>query len=191
MKRINFLTLTAAAVLSLSAVSCNTSAGVSSSVPEDRSQEWKALEQPLNFYIANDLGRNGYYDQKPIAETMGRMAEAIDIEFVVAAGDVHHFEGVQSVSDPLWMTNYELIYSHPDLMTLRDYDRENHTQLLKTLYCYLACGLNATAAAEALYIHRNTLYQRLGKIETLITSNLNNPETRLYLQISYQIGDFS
>ena len=80
---------------------------------------------------------------------------------------------------------------HPDLMTLRDYDRENHTQLLKTLYCYLACGLNATAAAEALYIHRNTLYQRLGKIETLITSNLNNPETRLYLQISYQIGDFS
>ena len=114
MRRINFLTLTAAAVLSLSAVSCNTSAGVSSSVPEE---EWKALEQPLNFYIANDLGRNGYYDQKPIAETMGRMAEAIDIEFVVAAGDVHHFEGVQSVSDPLWMTNYELIYSHPDLMT--------------------------------------------------------------------------
>ena len=29
---------------------------------------------------------------------------------------MHHFEGVQSVSDPLWMTNYELIYSHPDLM---------------------------------------------------------------------------
>ena len=47
---------------------------------------------------------------------MGEMAETIDIEFVVAAGDVHHFEGVQSVSDPLWMTNYELIYSHPDLM---------------------------------------------------------------------------
>ena len=77
---------------------------------------WKALEKPLNFYLCNDLGRNGYYDQKPIAETMGRMAEAIDIEFVVAAGDVHHFEGVRSTSDPLWMTNYELIYSHPDLM---------------------------------------------------------------------------
>ena len=116
MKRINLLSLTAAAVLSLTAVSCNTSTGVSSSTEEDRSEEWKALEQPLNFYIANDLGRNGYYDQKPIARTMGEMAETIDIEFVVAAGDVHHFEGVQSVSDPLWMTNYELIYSHPDLM---------------------------------------------------------------------------
>ena len=77
---------------------------------------WKELEKPLNFYLINDSGRNGYYEQKTIAETMGKMAETIDIEFVVAAGDVHHFEGVRSVSDPLWMTNYELIYSHPDLM---------------------------------------------------------------------------
>lgn len=77
---------------------------------------WKAMEKPLNFFLANDLGRNGYYDQKPIAELMGNMAEQIDIECVIAAGDVHHFEGVRSVSDPLWMTNYELIYSHPELM---------------------------------------------------------------------------
>jgi hypothetical protein len=79
-------------------------------------ESWKTLEKPLNFYLANDLGRNGYYDQKPIAELMGNMAETVDIECVVAAGDVHHFEGVRSVNDPLWMTNYELIYSHPELM---------------------------------------------------------------------------
>lgn len=97
--------------LALSMISCG-----QATVTADHTQEWKSLEKPLNFYLANDLGRNGWYDQKPIAETMGRMAEAIDIEFVVAAGDVHHFEGVQSISDPLWMTNYELIYSHPDLM---------------------------------------------------------------------------
>lgn len=77
---------------------------------------WKALEKPVNFLLANDLGRNGYYDQKPIAELMGWMAENVGIEAVVAAGDVHHFEGVRSVNDPLWMTNYELIYSHPELM---------------------------------------------------------------------------
>lgn len=69
-----------------------------------------------NFIIANDLGRNGYFDQKQIAATMGLMAEKADIEFVSAAGDIHHFNGVASVTDPLWMTNYELIYSHPSLM---------------------------------------------------------------------------
>jgi 3',5'-cyclic AMP phosphodiesterase CpdA len=69
-----------------------------------------------NFIIANDLGRNGYYDQKPIATSMGQWADSADIEFVAAAGDVHHFNGVASVNDPLWMTNYELIYSDPSLM---------------------------------------------------------------------------
>ena len=78
--------------------------------------EWAKLEKSVNFYVANDLGRNGYYDQKPIAELMGRMAETVGIECVAAAGDIHHFEGVTSTQDPLWMTNYELIYSHPELM---------------------------------------------------------------------------
>ena len=73
-------------------------------------------EDSHSFILANDLGRNGYYLQKPIAERMGMVAEQNDIEFVAAPGDVHHFEGVASTSDPLWMTNYELIYAHPELM---------------------------------------------------------------------------
>ena len=79
--------------------------------------DYSVFDKKFNFYVANDLGRNGYYDQKPIAELMGVMAEnGTDPEFVLATGDVHHFEGVRSVNDPLWMTNYELIYSHPELM---------------------------------------------------------------------------
>lgn len=78
--------------------------------------DYTPFDKKLNFYIANDLGRNGYYDQKPIAELMGTMGEEIGPEFVIAAGDVHHFEGVRSIHDPLWMTNFELIYSHPELM---------------------------------------------------------------------------
>ncbi len=73
-------------------------------------------EEETHFIIANDLGRNGYYQQKPIAALMGAVAEQNDIEFIAAAGDVHHFMGVASTSDPLWMTNYELIYDHPELM---------------------------------------------------------------------------
>lgn len=81
-----------------------------------RSGEYPFSKDKFNFFIAGDLGRNGYYDQKTIAELMGTMAETAGPEFVLAAGDVHHFDGVQSVDDPLWMTNYELIYSHPELM---------------------------------------------------------------------------
>ena len=79
--------------------------------------DYSIFKKQFNVFIANDLGRNGYYDQKPIAELMGQMAEAgADPEFIIATGDVHHFNGVSSINDPLWMTNYELIYSHPELM---------------------------------------------------------------------------
>lgn len=86
------------------------------SITAQNKEEWKTLKGNLNLYIANDLGRNGYYDQKTIANIMGEMAEEVEPEAVIAAGDVHHFEGVASVNDPLWLTNYELIYSHPELM---------------------------------------------------------------------------
>lgn len=79
-------------------------------------ESWKKLTGQLTFYMANDLGRNGYYDQKPIAELMGEMASTVNPKCVLAIGDIHHFNGIASTSDPLWMTNYELIYSHPDLM---------------------------------------------------------------------------
>ena len=69
----------------------------------------------INFLVVSDTGRNGAYEQKPIASLMGQMAEEEDFEAVLALGDVHHYMGIESTSDPLWMTNYELIYSHPEL----------------------------------------------------------------------------
>ena len=77
---------------------------------------WAAVSSAqMRLLVANDLGRNGYYEQKPIAERMGKMAGELEVEAVLALGDIHHFMGVESVNDPLWMTNYELIYSHPEL----------------------------------------------------------------------------
>lgn len=73
------------------------------------------LPAQVKLIVANDTGRNGAYDQKPIAETMGRIAQEMGPDAVLAIGDTHHYMGVQSTSDPLWMTNYELIYSHPEL----------------------------------------------------------------------------
>lgn len=93
----------------VSVTSCKPTTDSTSSLPAE-------VEDNFNFIVANDLGRNGYYDQKIIAEQMGETAGEIGIEFVAAAGDIHHFEGVASVNDPLWNTNYEYIYSHPELM---------------------------------------------------------------------------
>lgn len=109
MKTVQFFSalLLMGAIVSVS--SCKPTTESTSSLPAE-------VEDNFNFIVANDLGRNGYYDQKIIAEQMGETAGEIGIEFVAAAGDIHHFEGVASVNDPLWNTNYEYIYSHPELM---------------------------------------------------------------------------
>ena len=36
---------------------------------------WDSLKADVTFFMGNDLGRNGYYEQKPIARMMGEMAE--------------------------------------------------------------------------------------------------------------------
>ena len=90
--------------------------GPGNTTPETVRSEWKKLKGDITLYMANDLGRNGYYDQKPIAELMGEMGEVLGPKCVLAVGDIHHFNGVASVNDPLWMTNFEQVYSHPELM---------------------------------------------------------------------------
>ena len=124
MNRRNYLQ-TLSALFAVSALGCTPTRKESASqtpeaeavLPQGMTFELPDLpEEAKNFYLVSDLGRNGYYEQKTIAELMGKMAEQVDIEFVVAAGDTHHFEGVASIDDPLWMTNYELVYSHPELM---------------------------------------------------------------------------
>ena len=62
--------------------------------------EWQKMKGDVTLYMANDLGRNGYYDQKTIAELMGTMAETIGPKCVLAVGDIHHFNGVASTQDP-------------------------------------------------------------------------------------------
>ncbi len=107
--------------------------GQSESVVPKHAQALAELDGHFTFMIANDLGRNGYYDQKPVAEMMGVVAAIADPEFVAMIGDAHHFQGVRSVHDPLWNTNFEWIYKHPELMlawhpVLGNHEYEGNTQ---------------------------------------------------------------
>jgi len=56
--------------------------------------------------------------------------------------------------------------------------------LLKTLEIYLDAGGNATRAAKQLFLHRNTLRQRLDRISTLLGVDLTASERWLPLQLA-------
>lgn len=61
-----------------------------------------------------------------------------------------------------------LDYCNSKLNRLEEYDNANGTSLQETLLTYYMNGFNSAKAAEALYIHRNSLLYRLKKIEELL-----------------------
>ncbi|MBE3581891.1 MAG: helix-turn-helix domain-containing protein [Thermoanaerobacteraceae bacterium] len=81
-------------------------------------------------------------------------------------------------------------FCHPALRVLREYDRDNNTDLYSTLRAYLECNLNPCAAAKALFIHRNSLIYRIKRIQQLIGLDLNDPKVVRSLMDSFRIDTF-
>ena len=158
--------------------------------------DWKKLKGNVTMYLANDLGRNGYYDQKPIAELMGHMGETLKPKCVIAAGDVHHFNGIQSVNDPLWMTNYELIYSHPELMinwfpvcgnheyrgntqAVIDYSKVSRRWMMPSRYYYKVVSSKGTTV-RVVFVDTTPLIQRYrNNPEVYPDARMQNMEAQL------------
>jgi hypothetical protein len=73
---------------------------------------------------------------------------------------------------------------HREAVRIFEYDQANGTELLMTLETYLMHYKSLKAAAEDLYIHRNTMTYRLGCIDKIANLSLDDPKERLHLLLS-------
>lgn len=73
----------------------------------------------------------------------------------------------------------------PDSNALINYDRENKTELYRTLQVYLEHERNSLQTAKTLFIHRSSLVYRLERIQKITRIDLDNPRNRLLLQICF------
>ena len=71
---------------------------------------------------------------------------------------------------------------HPGLAPLLE-----HADLFKTLETYLDLAGDAKATAEALVLHRATLYYRLQKVEQIAGVSLKSGEDRLSLHLGLKL----
>ena len=71
----------------------------------------------------------------------------------------------------------------PGLKRLAAHDAEKEISYLDTLRCCLDHDMNMTAAADALYLHRSSLRQRLSRIYEILGSRLEDPDERLYCRL--------
>jgi sugar diacid utilization regulator len=67
------------------------------------------------------------------------------------------------------------------------WDREHGTSLLAVLEAELAFPHSHIEAANHCFMHRNTFAKRLELVRDLIDGDLNDPETRLALQVSLKL----
>ena len=85
-----------------------------------------------------------------------------------------------------------LLERHPELAafrqeiigTLVEYDRTQRSDLIETLTSYFAHKGNLSQTAEALFVHRNTLLYRMERIREISGLDLDNPETRLSIELA-------
>ncbi|PAZ15865.1 transcriptional regulator [Streptomyces sp. SA15] len=67
------------------------------------------------------------------------------------------------------------------------YDRENDTDLVKTLEAYFATGASPSKAADTLHIHANTVSRRLERVTALLDPQWQQPGRALDIQLALRI----
>jgi DNA-binding PucR family transcriptional regulator len=93
---------------------------------------------------------------------------------------------------------YRYLYKIAHMDDLRDvyqdqvaridsYDRRKNTDLLDTLEIYLECAGNLTKTSERLFVHRNTLIQRLERLQSLCDIDLQERANWLTLQVAIKV----
>ncbi len=76
---------------------------------------------------------------------------------------------------------------HPLLPVLKRHDEEKDTRYFETLRAYLENERSLVKTAQAIHVHRNTLVYRLEKMKDLVSVDLDHPEVRLQLLLSYAL----
>ncbi len=80
---------------------------------------------------------------------------------------------------------------HPALVHIARYDAEHGTDLRKVLYAYLLAGENVQRTSELLYMHRNTVQNKLKKIAEIAEPDFSDGLLCQRLLFSCQILEYA
>ena len=77
-----------------------------------------------------------------------------------------------------------IFLAHPDVVTLYYHDKDENDNLLEVLNSYLTSGGSITIASKNLYMHRNTVQNKVKRIKELLHLDIDNGNDRFLLLIS-------
>lgn len=80
-------------------------------------------------------------------------------------------------------------YYEKTVQPLIEYDQKNNSDLSNVLWTYLKHDGSVKAAADELFVHRNTINYKLNRVAEILNLNLSNLDTRLQLTLGFMIQD--
>ena len=85
--------------------------------------------------------------------------------------------------------NMELLSAsiHPSIKFMRKHDKTNHTEYLHTLEVFFDNNRNAQATANALFIHKSTLFYRFDKMKQLFDIRLDDKDALFSYEYSLRL----
>lgn len=70
---------------------------------------------PLKFLVVGDWGRKGLYNQSQVAAQMGKIAQPLNIDFVISTGDNFYEDGLNGTDDKSFEQSFSAIYTASSL----------------------------------------------------------------------------
>ena len=80
-------------------------------------------------------------------------------------------------------------YYADSIAPLVNYDKAHDSDLVDTLRTYLKFNGSVKETAESMFVHRNTVNYKLGKIETVLGVDLGTYSVREFLSIGLQVDE--
>lgn len=110
-------------------------------------------------------------------------AKALDLKKVI------HYKDLGVIGELFQENSFENLAKFRDtyLGPLLEYDEKNNQELVKTLETFLNNESVIQTSANELYIHYNTLRNRINRIKKILNDNLRSPQVKLNLRISLTI----
>lgn len=141
-----------------------------------------------NVYDQISYIRKSYVEALEVIETM--------VFLNIVKQEKYYFKdlGLYRYTKMAYKKNMFEAYRHPLLLELMQKDRENKSELLKTLWYFLQYDCKVAKTADALFIHPNTMNYRMKQITSLVAIDFSNMElkTELYLELLllHQLPDY-
>lgn len=92
--------------------------------------------------------------------------------------------------EALFASDNIIYMAHPGLIALTRYDMCHNSNLRNVLHCYLRNDRNLSKTAKEMFMHRNTVLNKINKITEIIMDDLDDYSVRFRLTFSFMIIEY-